>query len=518
MAFRTSLLVLLTFFAAGCDGLTVGWFGDEEDVIACPAPVTPPDDPQDAPAAPHEDEDVWTVMQIDGQRVGYGHTTSKTVERDGETLVQTEDESQMLMKRFGQEIKQRTEIRTLAKPNGDLVEFWSVSKNPPAAPTRTHAVVQGNELVLTTETAGKSSERRLPWKPGTKSPHYDWNLKSKPLKDGEKRTVEVFLPELNAVAEMSLEKAGEQEITLLDGEKRTLERLVSTNSVMPGKISSFVDDEGDELVTCVEILGMKIESHVVPEETALEKLEGAELDLALETLVPVEPIANAHRTKRAVYRIRTPGEDPAKYVVDGGRQSVKRIDDETIEVTVRAAEFPAKPSDETTDAAYVAATQFLQSGDAKVVGHAEQATGELTDQVAIAKAMETYVREKISEKNFSTALASAAEVAERLEGDCTEHAVLLAAMLRAKKIPSRIVVGFVYAESQKAFAGHMWTEAFLGNEWVPLDATLGRAGTKAAHLKLADSAFADEDGHPITSFLPVLECIGKLEIEVVEVE
>ena len=108
--------------------------------------------------------------------------------------------------------------------------------------------------------------------------------------------------------------------------------------------------------------------------------------------------------------------------------------------------------------------------------------------------MEKYVRDKLEKKNFSTALASAAEVAEKLEGDCTEHAVLLAAMLRAKQIPSRVAVGIVYVElnKQPSFGGHMWTEAWLDDKWVPLDATLGRGGTHAGHIKLGDSSFADK--------------------------
>ena len=121
-------------------------------------------------------------------------------------------------------------------------------------------------------------------------------------------------------------------------------------------------------------------------------------------------------------------------------------------------------------------------------------------------------------RQHTTALASAAEVARNLEGDCTEHAVLLAAMLRAEKIPSRIAVGVVYVEKASAFGGHMWTEAWLDGRWIPLDATLGQKGIGAGHIKLAVSGFADDGPAPITSFLPLVKILGTMKIKVVEVE
>ena len=149
-----------------------------------------------------------------------------------------------------------------------------------------------------------------------------------------------------------------------------------------------------------------------------------------------------------------------------------------------------------------------------MIKHAEAATGDATALWDIALRMESYVHDNLKKKNFSTALATAAEVAESLEGDCTEHACLLAAMCRVKKIPSRVVVGFVYAERLEAFGGHMWTEVFINGKWIPLDATLGMGGIGAAHIKLADSGFQDGDTAPTASFLPILRVIGNMGLKV----
>src|SRR5262249_12940353 len=150
-----------------------------------------------------------------------------------------------------------------------------------------------------------------------------------------------------------------------------------------------------------------------------------------------------------------------------------------------------------------------------VVAHARAAANGRSNPGILAETMERYVQRKLTKKNFSTAMASAAEVAETLSGDCTEHAVLLAAMLRARQIPSRIAVGLVYVEGPNAFGGHMWTEAWIGGEWIPLDATLGRGGIAAAHLKMSDSSFADDAPAPFAAFLPLVEVLGTMKIDVV---
>ena len=91
-------------------------------------------------------------------------------------------------------------------------------------------------------------------------------------------------------------------------------------------------------------------------------------------------------------------------------------------------------------------------------------------------------------------------------------------MLRAKGIPSRIVVGLVYADRLFAFGGHMWTEAHLNDQWIPLDATLGQGGIGAAHIRLADSSLSDHGPAAISGFAPLMTVIGKLKLEVISAE
>ena len=125
--------------------------------------------------------------------------------------------------------------------------------------------------------------------------------------------------------------------------------------------------------------------------------------------------------------------------------------------------------------------------------------------------LESWVHDTIVRKNLGTAFASAREVLKEKEGDCTEHAVLLAALLRAIGVPSRVVAGLVYYNGM--FVGHMWTEAYL-RDWFPLDATQARGFVGPDHIALSVSSLDSATVADI--FLDIVPVIGSVTIEVVE--
>src|SRR5262249_28003381 len=117
---------------------------------------------------------------------------------------------------------------------------------------------------------------------------------------------------------------------------------------------------------------------------------------------------------------------------------------------------------------------------------------------------------------FDEEMATADHVARTLKGDCTEHAMLAAAMCRAEGVPSRTAIGMVYADLRKGpcMVFHMWTEVWVNNQWVPIDGTLGRGYVGATHLKVSDQSWNDD--RTLTPLLPFLRVVGKLKIEVVK--
>jgi hypothetical protein len=117
----------------------------------------------------------------------------------------------------------------------------------------------------------------------------------------------------------------------------------------------------------------------------------------------------------------------------------------------------------------------------------------------------------ITKKDYNVGFASAKETLLSREGDCKEHSMLLAALLRAAGIPSRVAVGVTYAKGQ--FFGHMWTEAFL-NDWTAFDATRPADVVDATHIKLVATAL---DGPAAcASFIGLAQAMDRLKINVQE--
>src|SRR6266446_7243152 len=113
------------------------------------------------------------------------------------------------------------------------------------------------------------------------------------------------------------------------------------------------------------------------------------------------------------------------------------------------------------------------------------------------------------------ALATADHVARTLQGDCTEYAMLTAAMCRAAGVPSRTAIGLVYTDQAAgaALAFHMWTEVWVRGQWIAVDATMGRGHVGATHLKITDHSWRDT--RTLTPLFPVLRVLGKVSIQVV---
>jgi transglutaminase-like putative cysteine protease len=139
-----------------------------------------------------------------------------------------------------------------------------------------------------------------------------------------------------------------------------------------------------------------------------------------------------------------------------------------------------------------------------------------TDPWKVACALEQFVRGLVHHQGALQVFATAAEVARSREGDCTEHAVLLAALCRARQIPARVAFGLVYVPTTNSFEYHMWNEIWIAGRWVPMDATLGQGGIGADHLKLGDSSLAS--GSPLADLISVIQVFGRLELELVKAE
>ena len=176
-----------------------------------------------------------------------------------------------------------------------------------------------------------------------------------------------------------------------------------------------------------------------------------------------------------------------------------------------------EPGPAEVDAAFLRPNGMVTSEDYEVKRLAKKAVGDAADPWEKVVRIEQWVARNMK-NNFATAFAPASEVARNLTGDCTEHAVLVAAMCRSVGIPSRAAIGMIYMNDDrrrlKGFGFHMWPEVYVNQRWVAVDSSWDQTEVDATHIKLIDTNL--EGVSPFEAFLPILRVQGKLEIEPIE--
>jgi hypothetical protein len=159
---------------------------------------------------------------------------------------------------------------------------------------------------------------------------------------------------------------------------------------------------------------------------------------------------------------------------------------------------------------YMHPTEMAQSDDPSIVQEAKRIVGGETNAMLAAQKIVNAVFETIDKQAGVRGSATALEVLQNGAGDCTEHAVLVVALMRAAGIPARTVDGIVLAADGggKGVAGyHAWAEIWLG-QWIGVDATVDETGTSARYLEFG----IDEPGS-IGSGGKMMRSVGKTKIE-----
>jgi len=146
----------------------------------------------------------------------------------------------------------------------------------------------------------------------------------------------------------------------------------------------------------------------------------------------------------------------------------------------------------------------IESDDEAIISQAREITGTDDRPVYVARKLLNWVYRNL-EKKPVISVPSALEVLRTRVGDCNEHATLLAALLRASGIPSRLSVGLVYTREQ--FFYHAWTEAYVG-EWITMDATLNQMPVDATHIKLIEGNLDKQ--------VEIAGLIGTLKVKVID--
>ncbi len=290
---------------------------------------------------------------------------------------------------------------------------------------------------------------------------------------------------------------------------------------------SLVDEDGRTFRSVTEMMGLPVEFLLVSQEEALADFTPVEM--LVSQLVEVnQRIPPAAREVRYILR-HTSGRWPEGSLPPAtAAQSVHLdIDDGSLIIDVQrmnpAALQPSSASRDLADdrfAEYLQPNLMIDSADEVVRALVIEAVGE--DAAAdwqTATALRRFVADYIEDKNLDVGFASASEVARNPQGDCTEHAVLLAAMGRAAGIPSRVAMGLWYLpwfEGREHVMGyHMWTQFYLAGHWLDVDAAGPADIANPTRIALGVSSLKDESLS--TLGLGLMDQMGQLQVEVADI-
>jgi len=471
--------------------------------------------PNDLPASRQE---TWDLCLVGGSQAGYEHAVIEERLLDGKPVRYIRQHQVFELLRFKEKLVQELVLESWENLEGQLLHFQGQQKQG-LSPIEFKGQVRGDTLFLETVTLGRREEARLDWRPdygGFRA--VEFSLEKQPMQPGEHRIINCLLPVLNVVAKVELWARNFEPVKLTTGIYELLR--VDIRTTAPGGLdltgSLWADRRGQVLKSTTDLL--QLEVYRVSKEEALADTVPANFDFGEDVAIRLErPISAPHHRKQLTYRIRLESGDPARLFATGFNQAVRPVAPDMVEVTVYSVRpghgggNPAAPEDPATDDDREP-NSFIQSDYPAIQALAKSVANDEKDPWTISVALEELVARFIRHSNYRVGFATAAEVADSQQGDCTEHAVLLAALARARRIPARVAVGLVYRDQM--FYYHMWTEVFIKGRWYPLDATLGQGGIGVGHLKMATSSMKGPAA--LAALLPTLNALGRLKIEVVE--
>lgn len=460
----------------------------------------------------------YMAIFMNNKKIGYAIEARTVTEQE----VRTVETMYLSIARMGVPLTIEACETAIETVDGKPLGFEISQKMSLVSTSVSGSISEDGVLSVTTKSIGQERTQTMPWTEGAIMAEGIRLLNEKQgLKQGTRYTAKVFTGSLMQAVDMNFEVGAKQPVDLL-GRVVTLTEVKSSYS-MPGagrmNAVSYVDDNLDTQKSVLPLMGMTLEMVACSKEFAMAPVEDVgEMFKGMMLASPVR-LQGLNQIKSIAYTLKSkPGESDLMFPETDNQSVVKNADGSTWTLTVTpihmasGGQFPYTDSDEALKQA-LASNSVLQSDDPNLVKLAKQAVADARDAAQAVANIERFVGDYIEDKDLSVGYASALEVMASRQGDCTEHAVLTAALCRAVGIPAEVVIGVAYVEqfmgTTQSFGGHAWNRAWVNGKWIGLDAAL--RGYNAGHIALAT-------GHGESSdFFSLFGNLGKFNIVGVKV-
>ncbi len=357
-----------------------------------------------------------------------------------------------------------------------------------------------NKMVLFTGLPGAQQKSEIPLKeiPHISGSIYDAAFRSGLEKDTT-RNFSIFDPSTLAMRSIRVTRNADEIISVMG--KRILTQKYCAD-FMGAQNCSWLDKDGDTLRE-TGILGLSLEK-VSPEKAQEGIATNGSIDFtqiaSIPSNVPIKAPEELNRLK-----IKISGTGGLLFHLNGGRQSfikdVLTINREQPSLSARQAALHDLPPE---IAVFLKATPLVQANHPQMKTQVDNIikTNDLPEQKV--RKIVNWVYRHVQKKPVLS-VPNALEVLQNKVGDCNEHAVLIAALLRTAGIPAQIETGLVYISGR--FYYHAWNIAYTGN-WITVDAVFNQFPADVTHIRLVRGEGSEQ--------LDLMGAMGKIKLEILE--
>ncbi|MFW6156621.1 MAG: transglutaminase-like domain-containing protein [Armatimonadota bacterium] len=449
----------------------------------------------------------WYSVRIFGQPNGYARIETDLIDTPDGPRLRVTEELKVLITIGGNHLEAGKSQVTVHDERLRPVSIEMV-KNELGRASDLSARLEGDQMIVRTvspeDGAPPASVRRLDVPDDLASDAIiALRLSRGELSVGDTFSYAVYDPEVDVIDRHTVTVDGRESI---NDTQSTVVRAASEK--LGVEVVSWIDDEGRLLRQSVPGL-MELTLERVGEQEALASLAPFEINSAIEVERHLPLVRSLREVRLRVQRNVGPA---AELFAQTPRQEIRGDGDDAL-VTI-ARETPpdgSLPLPITGDemAQFLQPSTYVQSDDPRLIETAREILGDETDAWGAAQKLCSWVHRNMHAVSSEPRPITALEILESMRGDCTEHAILMAALGRAVGLPTKLATGLAYVGGR--FGYHAWAEVYVGR-WVEMDPSWGEVTVDAGHV-LVFSSSLDEASFAQAS-LATGRTIGAISMQV----
>lgn len=451
--------------------------------------------------APVSDRTQWMTVLLGGRKVG--HVQLDRV-RQGDTVTTTQTLA-LDLSRAGQPLHLGNMSRSIERVDGTPLGFAARIRMSAIDSTVQAQRDPAGHYLVTTTVGGQARTTPMDWPAGARlAEGQRLATVAAGQRPGAHYRLHAFDPASQHVVEVQVQVLGDETVALPGGARR-LSHQRQTLALAHGRqtLDLWVDDQGIARKGLMYLLGQPLEMLACDRACALTPDQPVDMLRAASVDSP-RLLPSYVRSVPMRYRIHV-DRGIGQPFISTDEQQVTALGGDDWMVDVGGAHAGRQPPPQPADSQPNA---WLQSDAPAIRQLAASAVGDAHGDLPRMRRLRRFVSDYIRGHGLDVGYASALEVLASRQGDCTEYAVLLAALARAEGIPARVVSGMVYADrfggASRQFIPHAWVQAWVDGRWQSFDAALKQFDS--THLALASG-----DGDP-WHFAATTELLGHLHI------